>query len=138
MMVIEHAERFGLSQLHQLRGRVGRGSEGGTCILVAPYHRGEDVYRRLQAMRETTDGFRIAEVDLDLRGPGEFLGTRQSGLPDFRVANLIRDSRILLEARRAVDRWLEKDPTLERPESAALRAVLKHRWAGRLGLAQTG
>jgi ATP-dependent DNA helicase RecG len=138
MMVIEHAERFGLSQLHQLRGRVGRGSEGGTCLLIAPYHRGEDVYRRLQAMRETNDGFRIAEVDLDLRGPGEFLGTRQSGLPDFRVANLVRDSRILEQARRAVDRWLEKDPTLERPESAALRVVLKHRWAGRLGLAQIG
>ena len=89
-------------------------------------------------MRQTNDGFRIAEVDLELRGPGEFLGTRQSGLPDFRVANVVRDSRILEDARRTVDRWLENDPTLERPESAALRAVLKHRWAGRLGLAQIG
>ncbi len=138
VMVVEHAERFGLSQLHQLRGRVGRGSDRARCLLVAPYQRGNDVYRRLSAMRDTNDGFRIAEIDLELRGPGEFLGTRQSGLPDFRVANLIRDSRVLQEARQRAEEWLAQDPTLAGPDSAGLRAVLKHRWAGRLGLAEIG
>jgi ATP-dependent DNA helicase RecG len=138
VMVVEHADRFGLSQLHQLRGRVGRGSDAALCILVAPYHRGEDVYRRLKAMCDTTDGFKIAEVDLELRGPGEFLGTRQHGLPDFRVSNLIRDTRTLAEARDAAERWLALDPELRAPESAALRVVLAHRWKGRLGLAAIG
>ena len=138
VMVVEHAERFGLSQLHQLRGRVGRGSDDALCLLVAPYRRGEDVYRRLKAMRDTSDGFRIAEVDLELRGPGEFLGTRQHGLPDFRVSNLIRDTRTLGEARQAAENWLTLDPALRAPESAALRAILEHRWKGRLGLAGIG
>ncbi len=89
-------------------------------------------------MVETTDGFRIAEVDLELRGPGELLGTRQSGLPDFRVANLIRDRSILDEARLAAAAWLQTDPQLSRPESCALRTVLRHRWAGRLELAEIG
>ncbi|HUI26872.1 MAG TPA: ATP-dependent DNA helicase RecG [Candidatus Kryptonia bacterium] len=138
LMVIEHAERFGLAQLHQLRGRVGRGNEASTCILVGPVYAGDDAYRRLKAMERTTDGFKIAEIDLEIRGPGDFLGTRQSGLPDFRVANLIRDSRLLDEARRAADAWLQRDPTLSTPESAPLRAVLRHRWAGRLELAEIG
>jgi ATP-dependent DNA helicase RecG len=138
VMVVEHAERFGLSQLHQLRGRVGRGSDDALCVLVAPYQRGEDVYRRLKAMRDSTDGFKIAEVDLELRGPGEFLGTRQHGLPDFRVANLIRDTRALMEARQAAERWLTLDPALRAPESAALRTIVEHRWKGRLGLAEIG
>jgi len=138
VMVVEHADRFGLSQLHQLRGRVGRGSDDALCLLVAPYRRGEDVYRRLKAMRDTSDGFKIAEVDLDLRGPGEFLGTRQHGLPDFRVSNLIRDTRVLAAARDAAERWLTLDPELRAPESAGLRAVLEHRWKGRLGLAEIG
>ena len=138
MMLVEHADRFGLSQLHQLRGRVGRGGDDATCLLIAPYHQGIDTRQRLEALRGTTDGFEIAEIDLRLRGPGEFLGTRQSGLPDFRVTNLIRDSRLLAEARQAADAWLTADPALTRPESAALRAVLEHRWAGRLGLADIG
>lgn len=138
IMVVEHADRFGLSQLHQLRGRVGRGSDQAMCVLVAPYHRGEDAYRRLQAMRDTADGFKIAEADLALRGPGAFLGTRQHGLPDFRVSNLIRDTRILVHAREAAERWLEADPTLDSPESAGMRVVLEHRWKGRLGLAEVG
>jgi ATP-dependent DNA helicase RecG len=138
IMVVEHAERFGLSQLHQLRGRVGRGADRATCVLVAPYARGGDTDRRLQALRETADGFRIAEVDLELRGPGEFLGTRQSGLPDFRVANLLRDSRLLVAAREAAEAWLERDPGLLGAESAPLRQVLRHRWSGRLGLAEIG
>jgi ATP-dependent DNA helicase RecG len=138
IMVVEHAERFGLAQLHQLRGRVGRGDDAALCVLITPFHRGEDTHRRLEAMASTTDGFKIAEVDLELRGPGELLGTRQSGLPDFRVANLIRDQGILGEARLAADTWLRTDPKLERPESQALRAVLVHRWAGRLELAEIG
>jgi ATP-dependent DNA helicase RecG len=138
IMVVEHAERFGLAQLHQLRGRVGRGADASLCILLTPFHRGDDVHRRLQAMAGTTDGFKIAEVDLELRGPGEMLGTRQSGLPDFRVANLIRDRTILDEARQAAEEWLRSDPKLERPASRPLRSVLAHRWAGRLELAEIG
>jgi len=125
VMVVEHADRFGLSQLHQLRGRVGRGGDDALCLLVAPYHRGEDVFRRLKAMRDTADGFKIAEVDLELRGPGEFLGTRQHGLPDFRVSNLIRDTRMLGQAREAAERWLSVDPGLSSPESAAVRTMGK-------------
>ena len=138
IMVVEHAERFGLAQLHQLRGRVGRGADASLCILLTPFHRGDDVHRRLQAMASTSDGFKIAEVDLELRGPGEMLGTRQSGLPDFRVANLIRDRTILDEARRAAEDWLRADPKLESSQSRALRTVLAHRWAGRLELAEIG
>ena len=137
IMVIEHAERFGLSQLHQLRGRVGRGAEQAFCVLVAAGREPQSI-RRLQVLRDTADGFRIAEADLELRGPGEFLGTRQSGLPDFRVSNLIRDSRLLVEARRAAETWLESDPDLSKAESAGLRTLLRHRWMGRLGLAEIG
>lgn len=138
IMVVEHAERFGLSQLHQLRGRVGRGAAASHCVLIAPYRRGDETERRLAAMASTNDGFQIAEVDLEIRGPGELLGTRQSGLPDFRVANLIRDRALMEEARRAAEQWLAADPQLSSPESLPLRAVLKHRWAGRLELAQIG
>ncbi len=138
IMVVEHAERFGLAQLHQLRGRVGRGADASLCILLTPFHRGDDVHQRLQAMASTNDGFKIAEVDLELRGPGEMLGTRQSGLPDFRVANLIRDRTILDEARRAAEAWLRTDPRLESAASRTLRTVLAHRWAGRLELAEIG
>ncbi|MEO8605344.1 MAG: ATP-dependent DNA helicase RecG [bacterium] len=140
VMVVEHAERFGLSQLHQLRGRIGRGSEDAICLLVATYlgDRDSDTYKRLKTMEATTDGFKIAEVDLELRGPGDFLGTRQHGLPDFRVASLIRDTRTLAEARDAAEHWLTLDPHLRAPESAALRQVLEHRWKGRLGLAEIG
>ncbi len=99
VMMVEHAERFGLAQLHQLRGRVGRGSAESICILLKSYKCSEDGEKRLEVMRTTSDGFRIAEADLEIRGPGEFLGTRQSGLPDFRVANILRDGRTLEEAR---------------------------------------
>src|SRR5262249_56429587 len=94
-IVIEHAERFGLAQLHQLRGRVGRGQAPAHCFLVVPNWTGEEAYQRLRTLEQTTDGFRIADADLALRGPGDFLGTRQAGLPDFRVANLIRDTALL-------------------------------------------
>jgi len=137
-IVIEHAERFGLAQLHQLRGRVGRGQARSHCFLVVPDWTGEEAYQRLHTLERSNDGFRIAEADLALRGPGDFLGTRQAGLPDFRVANLLRDTALLRAARDEAVAWLDEDPTLTRPESKALRAVLQHRWRGRLGLALVG
>lgn len=138
VMVVEHAERFGLSQLHQLRGRVGRGGDQAYCILVAGYQRGDETEARLRAICASNDGFEIAERDWELRGPGDLLGTRQAGMPEFRVANLLRDQALLEEAHRAAIEWLERDPDLARPESAPLRMVLRHRWAGRLELAQIG
>ncbi len=138
IMVIEHAERFGLSQLHQLRGRVGRGSDAAYCVLLTPYYRGDDTRRRLEALAGSNDGFKIAEIDLEIRGPGDMIGTRQSGMPDFRVANLIRDRGVLEDARKAAVEWLAQDPTLSSPDSKPLRAVLAHRWAGRLELAEIG
>ena len=138
VMLIEHAERFGLSQLHQLRGRVGRGQAESVCLLLAQYTPADEALRRLQVMADSNDGFRIAEADLALRGPGEFLGTRQSGLPDFRVANIVRDSRILEAARQEAQAWLAKDPELRSPASRRIRAILEDRWAGRLELARVG
>lgn len=115
VMVIENAEKFGLSQLHQLRGRVGRGGEQSYCILMAGKKPSEDAVKRLRAMAETTDGFRISQIDLQLRGPGDFLGTRQSGLPEFRLADIIEDEVILKEAREAAFDLLKQDPMLEQP-----------------------
>ncbi len=138
VILIEHAERFGLSQLHQLRGRVGRGQAESFCVLIAQYTPADESIRRLQVMADSNDGFKIAEADLAFRGPGEFLGTRQSGMPDFRVANIVRDSRILEAARDEAQGWLEKDPDLTSPASRRLRAILEDRWAGRLELARVG
>jgi len=138
VMVIEHAERFGLAQLHQLRGRVGRGAHRSHCFLVAAYARGDQARERLRVMEQTTDGFRIAEKDLELRGPGEFLGTRQSGLPDFRAANLIRDGDLLRASRADAEAWLAGDPMLASREAATLREALDARWKGRLELARVG
>ncbi len=137
VMLIEHAERFGLSQLHQLRGRVGRGPWKSVCILMSR-GRSEDARRRLDAMAGTTDGFRIAEADLSLRGPGDFFGTRQSGLPEFRVADLLRDGAMLEEARQEAFALVAADPQLVRPEHRALRAALLARWRGKLALASVG
>lgn len=134
VMVIEHAERFGLAQLHQLRGRVGRSTHQSYCILMADYRQSEEARRRLSAMVETTDGFKIAEEDLAMRGPGEFMGTRQSGLPPFRVANLARDVGILSQAREAAFRLVEDDPTISNPGNTRIREVLMARWAGKLNL----
>jgi len=125
VMLVEHAERFGLAQLHQLRGRVGRGSHKSYCILLAGRAVSDEARARLRVMTETQDGFKIAEEDLVLRGPGEFLGTRQSGLPGFRLANLVRDVEILTQARRAAFDLLEKDPNLTHPENALVREALK-------------
>jgi ATP-dependent DNA helicase RecG len=134
-MVIEHAERFGLSQLHQLRGRVGRGSARSRCFLLASGKLTEDGEKRLRVMESTGDGFKIAEADLEIRGPGDFLGTRQAGLPDFRVANILRDGRILEEARKEAFSLIENDPELAKPEHAGLKPELLRRWGGRLELA---
>jgi ATP-dependent DNA helicase RecG len=138
VMLIEHAERFGLSQLHQLRGRVGRGPWKSYCILLTAGRLGEDAQRRVQAMVETNDGFRIAEADLQLRGPGEFFGTRQSGLPEFRVADLLRDAALLDEARRDAQAIIAADPELRAPEHRGLRDALLARWRGKLALASVG
>ena len=138
VMVIEHAERFGLSQLHQLRGRVGRGRAAGYCLLINRAPRNPLAEKRLRVMERQHDGFKIAEADLAMRGPGEFLGTRQSGLGDFRLANLVRDAKILMEARKEAQAWLEKDPELSSSESAELRQVLLHRWGQRLQLGAVG
>ncbi|MCX7635631.1 MAG: helicase-related protein, partial [Syntrophales bacterium] len=138
LMVIEHAERFGLSQLHQLRGRVGRGDLPAYCILLAHGKATREARMRLKVMEDSNDGFRIAEEDLVIRGPGEFMGTKQSGLPDFHVAHIIRDARILAAAREDAFALVAQDPRLERPEHQALKAVLMHRWSGRLELAKIG
>ena len=109
VMLIEHAERFGLAQLHQLRGRVGRGSQASFCVLMTPDRIGETARERIGAMVATTDGFRLAEVDLRLRGPGELAGTRQSGLPEFRVANLMEDSSLLALAQSEARKYVESE-----------------------------
>jgi ATP-dependent DNA helicase RecG len=138
VMVVEHAERFGLSQLHQLRGRIGRGRYPSKCILLAQYRSSEEARVRLRAMEKTTDGFKIAEEDLTLRGPGEFFGIRQSGLPDFRVAHIIRDTPILIEARKEAFRLIQEDPELVHPSHAGVRDILIKRWKGRMELATIG
>ncbi len=135
VMVVEHAERFGLSQLHQLRGRVGRGSHQSHCLLIASERLSDDGVKRLRVMEGTTDGFRIAEADLEIRGPGDFLGTRQAGLPEFRVASILRDGRILEEARREAFTLIERDPELKLPEHSRLKGEMVKRWGGRLELA---
>lgn len=124
VMVIEHAERFGLAQLHQLRGRVGRGSAQATCLLLYQGPLSETAEARLKALRETDDGFKIAEEDLRLRGGGEILGTKQSGDPGFRVARLPEDSDVLEAARDQAKLLLERDPQLEGPQGTAARACL--------------
>jgi ATP-dependent DNA helicase RecG len=138
LMIIEHAERFGLSQLHQLRGRVGRGHAKSRCLLLTPGRLSEDGEKRLRVMESTCDGFRIAEADLEIRGPGDFLGTRQSGMPDFRVANILRDAALLEHARRAAFELLESDGTLSSKEHVFLREELLRRWGKRLELAAIG
>ena len=124
VMVIEHAERFGLAQLHQLRGRVGRGAAKSTCLLLYAQPLGETAKARLAIMRETEDGFRIAEEDLRLRGAGELLGTRQSGLPDMRLADLAAHAELLQAARDDARLVIERDPDLQSERGAALRALL--------------
>ncbi|MDE2996212.1 MAG: ATP-dependent DNA helicase RecG [Bacteroidota bacterium] len=120
-MLIEHAERFGLSQLHQLRGRIGRGQHASTCILMAEYKQSEESRRRLRAMEETDDGFQISEIDMELRGAGDFFGTQQSGLPAFRIADLLQDQAILEEAREAAFALMARDADLADPSHQTMK-----------------
>jgi ATP-dependent DNA helicase RecG len=136
VMIIEHPERFGLAQLHQLRGRVGRGGHQSYCILMGPRMFAEEARERLNAFSRTNDGFTIAEEDLRLRGPGEFFGTRQSGLPDLRAANIIRDADLLEKARTEAFALINQGPTLA--AYPRLRELLKRKWQGRLGLISVG
>jgi ATP-dependent DNA helicase RecG len=138
IMMVEHAERFGLAQLHQLRGRVGRGEHQSYCLLIRSNRCSEDGLKRLDVMEATTDGFRIAEADLEIRGPGEFLGTRQSGLPDFRVANLFRDGKVLEQARQEAFDLADDPGFLSSDRFDVLRRALKDRWGDRLELASLG
>jgi ATP-dependent DNA helicase RecG len=133
LMVVEHADRFGLAQLHQLRGRVGRGTRRSLCVLVGDPVT-EDAARRLEAIGGTDDGFEIAELDLAIRGPGELFGSRQSGLPPFRVADLEHDLELLRLARRDAKEWIDRDPGLSMPEHALLRRKLMQAYGGALGL----
>ena len=139
VMVVEHAERFGLAQLHQLRGRVGRGAVKSYCILMTGPRVSEQAEERLNAMVHTQDGFELAELDLSMRGPGEFFGTRQAGLPDFRVANLLRDKQVLELAKQEAARFA-KAPAHEGsdPERERVRAHLKAAWQRRYGLIEAG
>ncbi|RKI74593.1 ATP-dependent DNA helicase RecG [Corallococcus sp. AB049A] len=138
VMVVESAERFGLSQLHQLRGRVGRGAAASYCYLVAGAARSWESTERLGVMERSSDGFVIAEKDLEIRGPGEFLGTRQSGLPELAVANLVRDGDLLSLAQAEARRIMDTDPKLQDPDHQGLVKALEERWEGRLALARVG
>jgi ATP-dependent DNA helicase RecG len=137
VMLIGDAERFGLSQLHQLRGRVGRGSEVSHCILLSDAT-SETAEARLNAMVQTTDGFEIAEMDLQLRGPGEFFGTRQHGLPEFKLADLSNEMELLQQAKEDALEILQRDPNLKLPEHRYLRLALKSQIGDAFGLAQIG
>jgi ATP-dependent DNA helicase RecG len=155
VMIIENAERFGLSQLHQLRGRVGRGADQSYCILLSDSRADSKqlrlttggaearretaaVHRRLETMAATNDGFLIAEADLELRGAGEFFGTRQSGLPGFTFANLVTDANILLVAREEAFALVARDPTLCEPEHAAMRTHFESTYKDLLSFVRIG
>jgi ATP-dependent DNA helicase RecG len=132
LMVVEHAERFGLSQLHQLRGRIGRGEWDSHCVLLYQAPWSDDARERLRTMADTNDGFAIAERDLELRGPGDFFGTRQSGLPKLRTGDLVRDRDIMEDAHR------EARAMVERGLSPALMTFVRERWDRQFGLIQVG
>lgn len=138
LMVIEHAERFGLAQLHQLRGRVGRGTAQSYCILIRSAHCSQEGRQRLDVMQQSNDGFHIAEADLQQRGPGEFLGTKQAGLTDFRVGNLLRDAQLLELARNDAFQLVEQPSFLDKTEYVLMRQTLTQRWGKRLELASVG
>lgn len=136
IMLVVHAERFGLAQLHQLRGRVGRGAYRSQCILVAFKPYGEEARRRLHVMLRSNDGFRIAEEDLEIRGPGEFLGTRQAGTPDLKVANIVRDMKILQKAKSEAFGLIKVSPELG--EFPSLKKAVEVFWKGKKDLFRTG
>ena len=124
VMVVESAEKFGLSQLHQLRGRVGRGAEQSYCVLMTSYKLSEDARTRMETMVRTNDGFEIAEVDLRMRGPGDIMGTQQSGIIDLKLADLAKDNQLILLAREAAQQLLQDDPDLTHPKNALVRNEL--------------
>jgi ATP-dependent DNA helicase RecG len=142
---VEHAERFGLSQLHQLRGRVGRGAARSYCVLMTGERISELGEERLNAMVRTQDGFELAELDLAMRGPGEFFGTRQAGLPDFRVANLVRDRQLLELAKEEAARFVAsstpgagQNGAVTSDERQRVRSHLKEAWQRKYGLVEAG
>jgi ATP-dependent DNA helicase RecG len=137
-IIVEYPERFGLAQLHQLRGRVGRGPHPSRCYLMVRPGLGEEAMHRLQVITAVSDGFRLAEEDLRLRGPGEFFGTRQSGLPGLRVADLQRDGETLLLARREAEILLRDDGNLGKEEHRMLREAVNAAWKGKYCLAAAG
>jgi ATP-dependent DNA helicase RecG len=138
VMIIENAERFGLAQLHQLRGRVGRGTAQAYCLLVAGQTLSKEGRQRLRVMQDSTDGFHVAEQDLHIRGPGELLGTKQAGLPTLQVGDLLRHGLWLEQARRAAFALLDTDPELRQPAHHALLVAMQARWRDRLELAAIG
>ena len=138
LMVVEHAERFGLAQLHQLRGRVGRGSAQSYCILIRSERCSEEGRQRLNVMEQSSDGFYIAEADLQQRGPGEFLGTKQAGLTDFRVGNILRDAQLLELARQDAFELVKQSDFMDNATYNNLRKTLNQRWGKRLELARVG
>ena len=131
IMVVENAERFGLAQLHQLRGRVGRGEYKSYCILKYE-GKSENVKKRMKVMCETNDGFIISEKDLELRGSGDFFGTMQHGLPEFKIANLFEDIDMLKMVQTVAMKILEKDPKLEKEENKPLRALIQDKFRDRI------
>ncbi|HRR86395.1 MAG TPA: helicase-related protein, partial [Phycisphaerae bacterium] len=137
VMVVQHADRYGLAALHQLRGRVGRGSKASICLLMTDSP-SQLANERLEILCRTTDGFRIAEEDLRLRGPGELLGTRQHGWPEFRVANLVEDTEILMQARDDAARLVREDPNLKNPLHARLKAELRRRFRDKVAFISVG
>jgi ATP-dependent DNA helicase RecG len=139
VMLVEHAERFGLSQLHQLRGRVGRSDQQSYCILMAGYKRSQEAKQRLEAMVKTNDGFEISETDLQIRGAGDFFGTRQSGMPDLKIADITQDTDILGAAREAAFSLVEEDPHLRADAHQRLRRRFEEIYAAEgLGFARVG
>jgi ATP-dependent DNA helicase RecG len=138
VMVIEHAERFGLSQLHQLRGRIGRGADESFCLLVAHPPLSQEAEKRLKAMAATNDGFKISEMDLKLRGPGEFFGTRQHGLPELRIADIVTDARLLYQARDWAFRIVGEDPKLAKDENQCIRSTFIRKYKKRFALVGIG
>jgi ATP-dependent DNA helicase RecG len=137
VIVIDNANRFGLSQLHQLRGRVGRGGERSYCLLISDAPT-ENAEARLTSMTRTNDGFEIAEMDLTLRGPGQFFGTRQHGLPEFKMADITSEIELLKVAKQDAIELLERDPKLSAPQHRALRTALNKQFGGAFQLAQVG
>jgi ATP-dependent DNA helicase RecG len=138
VMLIEHAERFGLTQLHQLRGRVGRGGIQSTCVLLAQSGFGDDALKRLKTMESTNDGFKIAEADLEIRGPGELFGTRQSGIPALKIADLLTDGKLLATARQEAQALVKSDPGLADPGHAPIRQMVLKAYGRNLGLIEVG